>query len=144
MPSKNFRISLFRTGQAPWIEAAIALSVYEAKVVELRTGLRDVADVVALEDQLVLLVLRLVDGHTFQHWDVSNGLCRCQPKDCALIARANLFSQKVSNLNSFSTVLDDAVDREMGIYETHFVLEALTNERRVSERLLDTICSSPL
>lgn len=48
-----------------------------------------------------------------------------------------LFSQKVSDLHSLSTVLNDTVDGEMGIYKTHLVLEALcdTGDHVLDERL---------
>jgi hypothetical protein len=40
----------------------------------MNTGLGDVADVVTLDDQLVLLGFRFGNGNTIQHVDVSYGL----------------------------------------------------------------------
>jgi len=73
--------------------------------------LRDILDVGALKDQFILLRLRLVYSYTLQHLHVSY----------------NLLAQEITDFQSRAIVLDDTVDREMGIHCPHFVLEALRN-----------------
>ena len=42
--------------------------------------------------------------------------------------KAHLLPQEVADLQRVTTVLDDTVDREMGIHRTHLVLEALSKK----------------
>ena len=64
---------------------------------------------VTLKDDLVLLGLGLGNGNTLEHGDLPN----------------DLLSEEVSDREGLSTLTDDAVDGEMGIYRAHFVAEAL-------------------
>ena len=65
-------MSLFRTLQTPWMEAASPKSDTGSLLPQglVPTRLRDVLDVGAFEDQLVLLRLRLVYRYTLQHLHV--------------------------------------------------------------------------
>ena len=45
-----------------------------------------------------------------------------------MIGVAHLLAQEISDLEFRATVLDNAVDGEMGVYRTHLVLEALQSE----------------
>ena len=90
------------------------------------TGLGDILDVIALKDVFILLRLRLRDGDTVKHWNVSHSLGPSKyMKQFARVWCTYLFTQEITDLNSIAIVLDDAVNREMGVYSTHFVLEAL-------------------
>ena len=56
----------------------LTLVLDEAGSVDGRGGLGDVLEVVSLEDDLVLLVLGLGDGHTGKHGDLSDNLLSCE------------------------------------------------------------------
>jgi len=82
---------------------------HPADTLDRRSRLRDVLDVVALEDKLILLRLGLTDGDAVKHVYLPH----------------KLFAQKVADLHLASIIWDDAVDREMCINRTHLVAEAL-------------------
>ena len=44
------------------------------------------------------------------------------------LLNSHLLAQEISDLEFRATVLDNAVDGEMGVYRTHLVLEALQSE----------------
>jgi hypothetical protein len=44
----------------------------------------------------------------------------------------HLFAQEVADFNSAAAVLDDAVDREVGIYQAHLISEALHSTFNIS------------
>jgi len=91
---------------------------YWAGTMDRCSGLRNVVDVVALQDEFVLQSSRFRDGHALQHRNMSDGL----------------FTQEVSNLNQGSTLLDNAIDREMCVNQSHLVSESL---RDTSDHVFD-------
>lgn len=66
-------------------------------------------EVVALKDQLILLLGRVDDGYTRCHMDLADVL----------------LAQEVTDLDDRVVLGGDAVDGEMGIYGAHLVLETL-------------------
>lgn len=91
-----------------------------------RTRLRDVLNVVTLKNELILLCLRLCDGNTIKHVDMPHDLCACMSRESRPSQRAtHLLPQEVTNLKAFPAILNNAVDREVGVHRTHLVLEAL-------------------
>ena len=91
----------------------------------IHTGLRDILDVVALENELILLCLRLRDSDTVKHVYMPHNLSLREFRSGPSETPTHLLPQEVPNLKTLPAVLNDAVDREMGIYGTHLVLEAL-------------------
>jgi hypothetical protein len=71
----------------------------------------DSIEIVASNDQLILLGSGSLTGDTLQHLD----------------AESNLLSQEVTDLNFLTVVVNDNVDGKMGIYVTHLVFKTLGN-----------------
>lgn len=91
----------------------------------LLTRLRNHVNIIALKDKLVLLCLGLCDYNALQHADISHSLTDNQLLESTLIRSPHLLAQKVTDLDRSAIILDDAVDREMGVDSTHFVSESL-------------------
>ena len=89
--------------------------------------MRDILDVGTFEDQLVLLRLRLVYCYTFQHLHVSYDLRKMMSglRYTNWGSQPHLLAQEITDFQRSTTLLDDTVDREMGIHRPHFILEAL-------------------
>jgi hypothetical protein len=90
--------------------------------------LRNVLDVIAGKEQLILLCFRLCDCHTVQHLHVSYslwGILDEFPKAKNGRSLIYLLTQEIANLYCLPFFLDDTVDREMGIHCAHFVRESL-------------------
>jgi len=107
-------------------------------------GLRDVLEVVSLEDDLVLLGLGLGDGDTLEHGDLSDDLLSCknatQKDEERQRTRARARgeekegteeerTQEVSDGDRVSSLTNDAVDGEMGVDGSHLVLESLCDAK---------------
>ena len=72
--------------------------------------MRHCLSVRALDEELILLIHRLLDRYTLQHRDVTD----------------NLLSEEVTDLDGATVVLDDNVYREMGVDSAKVVLESLS------------------
>jgi hypothetical protein len=102
--------------------------------VDVGSGLRDEVDVVSRDDDLVLLSLRLLNGNTLKHLDVTNTLlsqevtAEDERKRSAKIERIENQREKcVPDLDVLLVVRDDDVDGEMRVDETHLVGETETD-----------------
>jgi hypothetical protein len=99
------------------------------------SGLGNHVDVVALEDDLVLLGLGLGDGDALEQLDVADALLTeevavCARRVCVSSRGAETEKERWGNapdLDRLLVVGDDDVDREMGIDETHLVREPVTD-----------------
>lgn len=108
------------------------------------SGLRDVLDVVSLNDDLILLSLRLRDGDTLEHGDLPDDLLSCKEPDekwrrdkkRKLGGRKRHggegtgLTEEVSDGDRLSSLADDAVDGEMGVDGSHLVKESLQRAKR--------------
>lgn len=79
------------------------------RVLDVRRRLGHGLQVVALEDQLVLLLGRVDDGDAGRHQHLANVL----------------LAEEVADLDDGVVLGGDAVDGEMGVHGAHLVLEAL-------------------
>jgi len=85
------------------------LVAHTTRTLDGSSRLRNIFDVVTLEDYLILLRFGLRDRHAVQHLNVSD----------------NLFAKEVPYFDGALVIGNNAVDWEMCVDRTHFVLEAL-------------------